>query len=351
MSDGNLLQRALEPANLRFAWEEVAVIEPDARLEKEYGRLLVTREDQTILRVPIQHVSSVVLVGNAGATTQALHALLQVEVPLFLVSRSGKHLGTLSPPTGKNVLLRKAQYLRDEEPGFRLDLARQIVAGKIHNQYILAQRLARRRKLDKQKELSRLRGLKDNAINAPDPEKLLGIEGESARLYFSIFLNCFDPRWMALKRTRRPPKDAVNALLSLGYTFLGNAAMAALETVGLDPYLGYFHTEKYGRPALALDLIEEFRTPVVDSLVLDILNHGMLSERDFQIEAQERAVYLTPHGMRLFVHKFARKLESCVSPREIGRQISYRKLIEVQARRLAAVIRGESPRYQPFRLR
>jgi CRISP-associated protein Cas1 len=327
------------------------VIEPDARLEKEYGRLLVTREDQVILRVPVRSVSQVVLVGNAGATTQALHSLLQAGVPLYLVSRTGKHLGSLAPPTGGNVRLRKSQYLKDDDASFRLGLARSIVLGKIRNQYTLVQRLARRRSLAKVQELTRLRALVQSACSSSSLESLLGVEGEAARIYFSVYLNCFKAQWIAAKRSRRPPKDPVNALLSLGYTFLGQAAIAALETVGLDPYLGYLHTEKYGRPALALDLIEEFRVPLVDSLVLDLLNHDTLAERDFIVDPATGGVQLTRGGMSLFVRKFSGKLESRITSRQIGRVISYRKLIEVQARKLAALIRGDQTLYEPFKMR
>ncbi len=327
------------------------VIEPDARLEKEYGRLLVTRDDEVILRAPLQGVSQVVLVGNAGATTQALHALLHAGAPLYLVSRTGKPLGCLSPPTGKNIYLRKAQYLKDDDLDFRLAFAKAIVRGKIRNQVTLVRRLLRRRGLQKAPDIERMQALLFEASRAVSLPSLLGIEGEAAHLYFSIYLRCFNAPWVSQKRTRRPPKDAVNALLGLGYTFLGQAATAALEIVGLDPHLGYFHTEKYGRPALVLDLIEEFRVPVVDSLVLDILNHHALAPDDFQTEAGSGAVLLSANGLRRFVNKFADKLESCITHRKIGRPLSYRKLIEVQARQLAALIRGDCSLYEPFQMR
>ena len=155
-----------------------------------------------------------------------------------------------------------------------------------------------------------LQAYRQDARRAVSLQALLGIEGQAAKRYFSIYRQAFAPEWAFEKRTRRPPKDPINALLSLGYVFLGYAVMGALEIVGLDPYLGYFHTEKYGRPALALDLVEEFRVPVVDSL-----------------------------------------LESRVTDRRIGRPLSYRKLFEVQARKLAHFIQGEQPAYRPFRMR
>jgi CRISPR-associated protein Cas1 len=326
------------------------VIEPGARLEKEYGRLLVTLEDEIILRVPIQRVTQVVLVGSVGVTTPALHALLEVGIPLLLVRRSGALIGRLLPPTPANLPLRQAQYQRNDDPTFCLALAQAIVAGKIANQCVMANRLIRRRRTLPWQGSSDLRRLEHAARKAADMGELLGTEGHAARTYFALLKEALDPEWKFSRRTRRPPKDPVNALLSLGYTFLGHAAAAALEIVGLDPYLGFFHAEKYGRPALALDLVEEFRAPIVDSLVLDILGHRMLGETDFET-GSDGGVYLTTRGLRVFLRKFGQRLESRVTPRAIGRAISYRKLFEVQARKMARVILGEETRYRPYRLR
>jgi CRISP-associated protein Cas1 len=342
------------------------VLESESRLEKEYGRLLVTREDEVLLRVPIKNVSSVVLIGTAGVTTQALQALLAQNTPLFLVRRSGELLGELIPPAGFNLPLRQAQYRRNDEPTFALDLAREIVAGKIHNQAVLAKRLVRRRrsgnsgKLIKPDEdsqendwvdsLAQMERAETAARACSQMDAILGIEGNAAGAYFELFRMAFDPCWKFTKRTRRPPRDPVNALLSLGYTFLGHAMTAALQVVGLDPFLGYFHQEEYGRPALALDLIEEFRAPLVDSLALTLVKKRLLQEHDFE-SGGNGGVYLTRAGMRVFVREFCDRLESCVTPRSIGRPLSYRKLFEVQARSLANLILGKSSVYRPFQAR
>jgi CRISPR-associated protein Cas1 len=328
------------------------VIEPGARLEKEYQRLLVTLEDQVLLRVPLQHVSQVVLVGNVGVTTPALHALLQAQTPLILVGRGGKLLGRLLPATAANLPLRQAQYRCNQDVNFQLSLARRIVAGKIRNQRVLASRLDRRRpRLQAQAALEQMGALMLAAQQAESLESLLGVEGQAARLYFGALRGAFNPQWQFDRRTRRPPKDPVNALLSLGYTFLGHALQAALEVVGLDPYLGFFHAEKYGRPALALDLVEEFRAPLVDSLTLTLVNHKILTPDDFELEPQSGGYFLKHAALRLFLEHFSRRLEAQVLVRTIGRELTYRKLFEVQARKLAAVVKGESEAYTPFRAR
>lgn len=327
------------------------VTEPQARIEKEYERILVTKEDEVLLRVPIQNVDAVVLVGPVGATTQTLHALLHRGIPLFLVKYNGELIGRLTPAQGYHLALRQEQYRRDDDADFVLKFARTIVAGKIRNQLVLASRIARRKKSEALKtSLAQLKEAEGKARACDNMDSLFGIEGSAARAYFDVLGEAFDPKWGFEKRTRRPPRDPVNALLSLGYTFLGYAMMTALEIAGLDPYLGYFHQESYGRPALALDLIEEFRAPLADSLTLGLLNRRLLREQDFGRDEAD-GVRLSPRGLRVFFREFSDKLESRVTVRRIGRPLSYRKLMEVQARALANVLLGKAEEYLPFEAR
>ena len=326
------------------------VVEPGARIEKEYHRLLVTKEDEVLLRVPLRRVTQVVLVGPVGATTPALHALLQAEVPLLLVRRTGELIGRLLPATLRNLPLRQAQYRRNDEPRFCLEVARAIVAGKLRNQRVLALRILRRRPEADRAALQTLYGAEEQVAAAPDLETLLGVEGSGGRAYFAIYRQAFDAAWGFGRRVRRPPGDPINALLSLGYTLLGHALMTALEAVGLDPYLGFFHAEKYGRPALALDLVEEFRAPFVDSLVMTLANRRMLQPEDFR-PGQEGGIYLKDQALRLFLGEFGDRLESEVTPPGVGRALSYRKIFEVQARCMANVILGKAEVYRPFQAR
>ncbi|HFD40294.1 MAG TPA: CRISPR-associated endonuclease Cas1 [Anaerolineae bacterium] len=323
------------------------VVEPGARIEKEYHRLLVTKEDEVLLRVPLRRVSQVVLVGRVGVTTPALHALLQAQTPLLLVRRTGALVGRLTPAMPRNLPLRQAQYRRNDDAAFCLAMTRAIVAGKLRNQRVLALRILRRRPRERA-PLRTLRAAEKGTVQAQKVAALRGLEGMGARAYFALYRQAFDPAWRFEKRTRRPPRDPINALLSLGYTLLGHALMTALEAVGLDPYLGFFHAEKYGRPALALDLVEEFRAPFVDSLVMTLVNKRMLSPGDF--EERGGGVYLKDRGLRLFLREFGDRLESRVTTPEVGRPLSYRKHFEVQARRVARAILGQES-YRPFRAR
>ncbi len=328
------------------------VLEPGSRLEKEYQRLLVTKHDEVLFRAPIQRVTQVVLVGYVSATSSALLALLDADIPLFFINRNGKLRGRLLPPSSPNLPLRQRQYQADQDAEFALKLAKSIVKGKIKNQLTLARRICRRQFADQwQKELNQIETSIYQIDGAEELSTLLGIEGHTARIYFRVYRSSFAPEWRFNKRTRRPPKDPVNSLLSLGYSMLTQTSMTALEAVGLDPYLGFFHVEKYGRPALALDLVEEFRAPIVDSLTLTLCNRQQLKPTDFHLDSKTGGTQLKPAKLRLYFKQFSQRLDSKIQSRELGRKISYRKLMEVQARKLARLIKGDEIRYKPFRAR
>lgn len=327
------------------------VVEEGARVEKEYQRILVTKDDQILQRVQLSKISEVVLVGSsAGVTTQALHALLEAGVPFFIVRRSGELLGRLAPPAHPNYQLRLRQVQLSGQDDFCLLISRQIVSAKLRNQRVLAMRHLRRRQLTQPEALRDLATLEEAATSAADFDTLLGLEGAGARIYFELYCQWFDRQWGFTERERRPPPDPINSLLSLGYMLLTYAAQTALEICDLDPYFGVYHREKYGKPALALDLVEEFRAPVVDSLVLSLVNRNYLEPSDFEIEHPntQPAAYLKPAALRLFLREYGKKLEQPVRVNDLQRTISYRKLMEVQARKLARLFLGTDDTYQPF---
>lgn len=323
------------------------VTEQGARVEKEYRRFLVTKEDQVLMAVPAGRVSHVVLVGNVGVTTPALISLLREGIGLSLVSRWGQLRGHLMPPTGKNIPLRHRQYERAQDPLFCLEVSRAYVSGKLRNYRALARRMARSRPEVDQAQMARISGCIRRLKDVEDLATLRGVEGEASRAYFAVYRQALEPGLGFQRRTRRPPKDAVNAMLSLGYTLLTNNLFAACEIVGLDPYDGFFHSDKYGRPALALDLVEEFRGVIVDSVVLNMVNRGMVGADDFQ-PGPEGGVYLKPRGMRTFFKQYAARLNTEVIHPLAGRRLSYQKCFEVQARLLVRVIKGEAGAYEPF---
>ena len=325
------------------------VIEAGARIEKEHRRLVVAKEDKVVLAVPLLHVDHVVLVGNCGATTPALHALLDAGVGLTLLDRGGRLRGRLESGAGKNLALRHRQYDRAQDGAFCLTLSRAIVGGKLRNQRTLARRIARTHRVDAVL-LERLDHAIDRVETIPDLAGLRGVEGDGARNYFAVLRAALRAGFDFTKRTRRPPGDPVNALLSLGYTLLTQNLMAACEVVGLDPYDGFFHSDKYGRPALALDLVEEFRSVIVDSVLLNLVNRRRLQVKDFE-PGPEGGVYLKRAAQRTFFAAYTARLNTEVLYAPAGRRLSYQKLFEVQARQVRKVIEGDAAAYTPYRTR
>ncbi len=323
------------------------VVEPGARVEREYGTFLVVKDDEVLLRVPLARVTQVVLIGRTGITTPALLALLRRGGRLSWVNRKGELEGQLVPPLGKNILLRKKQYLATDDNDLCTAVVRAIVYGKVRNSLVLMKRLRRRGRVASSGRIEKVESILQNVQKATSVDVLRGMEGIAARTYFSMVREALPETFSFARRTRRPPKDPINALFSLGYTLLYAHVWTALEVVGLDPYAGFFHAEKYGRPALALDLAEEFRAPVVDSLVLMLVNKRMITPKDFQ-PGRDGGYYLRGRGMRVFLRTFSARVQTAIAHPHIGRTLTYQKIFEVQARQLAKVIMGRQEAYRAF---
>jgi CRISPR-associated protein Cas1 len=276
-------------------------------------------------------------------------ALLEAGVGVSLISRGGKLRGRLAPPTGKNIPLRHRQYARAQDPAFCLAVARAIVLGKLRNQCTLARRICRGHPEVDEEGVWAIKEAISKVKTAGGMASLRGIEGRAARGYFGVWRQAFPDAWRPEKRVRRPPSDPLNALQSLGYTLLTENLISACEIVGLDPYDGFFHAEKYGRPALALDLMEEFRSVIVDSLALILVNKGMLSLDDFRFSGPRR-VYLSSSGLRTFFEQYAKRINTRVKHPTLGKRLSYQQCFEVQARALRKTIQGQGS-YLPFRTR
>ena len=328
------------------------VTEPGARIEKEYRRILVTRRDEVLKAVPLSRLSEVVLVGRGvGATTPALHALLEAGVGLTLIARTGRLLGRLVPPMPKNIPARQGQYAAAADPAFCLRLSRAIVAGKLRNSRAMVRRVIRGRpEIDRastEADVAEIARCLKAVLRADSLDRVRGLEGRAARVYFGVWRRAFAGEMRYERRTRRPPRDPINALLSLGYSLLTQNMMTACEVAGLDPYDGFFHADKHGRPALALDLVEEFRAIVVDALVRALVNKRMLGADDFT-GSEGEGVYLTRRGMRVFCAQYSRRLNVRVVHPFYGRRLTYQQCFEVQARLLRKTIAGELDAYPPF---
>jgi len=306
------------------------------------------------VRVPLSQVDQVVVLGNITLTTPALVALLERRVEVAFCSSRGRFLGRLSPPMGKNAPLRLAQHRAHNDPSARLSLATRFVQGKVANMRTFLLRQNRKRN-DVEVDLA-CQGLQDvlRQVEAISPEKatmdtLLGWEGTASAHYFGVFGRLLASGWEFPGRLRRPPPDPVNALLSFGYTVLINYVSSAVNIVGLDPLVGFLHAPGYGRPSLALDLVEEFRPLVVDSVVLRVINNGILHPDDFDQEAG--SCFLKEQARRRYIEQLEGRLHEEIQHPVFGYKATYRRCLELQTRLLAKTLLGEVPTYPPFIVR
>ena len=317
------------------------------------GAVLQVKEKETVVQeVRMGEICQVSLMGNVQLTTQAIQALCESGVPICYFSMGGWFYGITTGLNQKNVFLRRAQFRLSEEEYFAKSLARSMVAGKIRNQRTILQRNHVEPPVA---TLSGMREMADRAEGAGSLEELLGIEGNAARLYFGEFAGMIKvgedaegeaPAFDFEGRNRRPPRDPVNALLSLGYSLLAKDLTVACYAVGFDPYIGFYHQPRFGRPALALDLMEPFRPLIVDSAVLTAINTGMVTKRDFVRVGP--SVALSPGGRKGFFRAYELKMDTLVTHPLFEYRVSYRRLLEIQARLLGRVLEGEIGEYPVF---
>jgi CRISPR-associated exonuclease Cas4/CRISPR-associated protein Cas1 len=331
------------------------VQQPGARVSKS-GEVLVIEVDGTKTEVPLGDVSELVLHGPVSLTTPAVGALLRQEVPITYASTGGWVLGHTISTGHRNVGLRMAQYRAAFDERRSLAFARSLVAAKIRNTRVFLRRNFKTgNAAERDGTLEAMSRLADRAIHAATVPELLGIEGDAAARYFCQFGTMFGeaardfPAFNFEKRTRRPPVDAVNAMLSLGYTLLTRTWHTALSAVGLDPYLGFYHRPRFGRPALALDMMEPFRPILADSTVIQVVNNGEVKADAFL--AAGPAVNLKPHARRAFIAAYERRLQQEVTHPVFGYRVSMRRLLEVQARLLARYLDGEIEEYPHYLVR
>ena len=320
------------------------------------GAVLQAREKEKLVQeVRIGEICQVSLMGNVQLSTQAVQALCEAEVPICYFSMGGWFYGITTGLNEKNVFLRRSQFRLAEQDYFARAVARRLVAGKIRNQRTLLQR---NHVEPKAATLAGMKEMADRAERAVSIAELLGIEGNAARLYFGDFGGMIKPdeeraaRELTFDfegRNRRPPRDPVNALLSLGYSLLAKDLTVACYAVGFDPYIGFYHQPRFGRPALALDLMEPFRPLIVDSAVLTGINTGMVTEREFVRVGG--SVALTAAGRKAFFRAYELRMDTLVTHPLFDYRVSYRRLLEIQARLLARVLDGEIGEYPVFTTR
>ena len=333
--------------------ETLYVLTPESYLFERNGNICVSVGGKEKASIPITQVDSVVLVGKNTMSTSLLAFCSKNDVTISFMSENGFFQGRLCGPVSGNVLLRKRQYDSLNDDAFSAQFVQDLLFCKIRNSKAVLLRHARtcqsaQRKAEMTDAAQQLSGIAQELEGCTDIGSMRGLEGAAASVYFSQFDNMLtSPKGYRFQsRSRRPPENEVNAVMSFLYTMLAHDTSSALESVGLDPAAGYLHTLRPGRASFALDLMEELRAPLCDRLVLSLFNKGQLDDGDFTRDSL--AVYLSDKGRRTVLHQWrARKKEEIRHP-FLGEKISIGMIPYAQAMLFARVLRGDLDRYPPF---
>ena len=334
------------------------VDEPGCAIKKTGERLLVVKENDVLRDIPLIHLGQVVISGNVNLTTPAMQTLLHEGIPVVFLSAYGRYHGALTPQVSRNSLLRRAQHRVAGNETQCLALSRAFVRGKLVNMRTMLQRRKWQAPNSTDSALEPLvanikamKAMEKRIDRATELSELLGIEGNASASYFGSF-DFMLKKEMGFdfqRRSRRPPADATNALLSFAYSLLTADLMSAIQTVGLDPYVGFFHQLKYGKPCLALDLMEEFRPIVADSVVITLINNRRIKPEDFT--QSHGGWYLKDHRRKVFYAAYeARKNETITHP-VFKYKLTFRRAMELQVRLLAKYLTGEIAQYTPLTIR
>ncbi len=329
------------------------LLDQGSTLHKDGDIFTITKEGKVLEKIPAIKVEQVVIFGNVNLTTPVIHYFLQQGIDCVFCSSYGKFHGRLISTESKFGLLRQRQMELILQPEKKLAMAKAFVQGKLHNQRTLLLRY--RRELDipqLDKTIAELDKAGEKLGSCTDLAELRGIEGTASASYYQAFKNVLKQDLGFATRVRRPPTDPVNSLLSFGYTLLVYAVQVAVSTVGLDPFLGFLHSAEPSRPSLVLDLMEEFRPIIVDSLVLWLINSKVMTEQDFRRPEEEgKMVILTEDAIKKFIHHYEQRLQSQVYHTRAQGRVTYRRCFELQARVLAQAILKQEADYKPFLVR
>ncbi len=328
---------------------------PERYLALDGETVLVKQEEQLIARVPLHNLDRIMTFGYTGASPALMGKCAQCGIELVFMSRSGKFLARVEGESSGNVLLRREQYRIADDPARSLAIARNIIAAKLYNSRWSIERTLRDHSLRINTEKFRrksafLQSAVMMAETCQSADELRGIEGEGASVYFSVF----DEMILQQKedfsfhgRSKRPPMDNVNAMLSFAYSLCTGMCTSALEAVGLDAYVGFLHTDRPGRRSLALDLVEEFRSWMCDRFVLSLINRRMIGAGDF-VKREDGAVLLTDEGRRSFLSAWQNKKQEELRHPFLDEKITWGMVPYAQALLLARYIRKDMDAYPPF---
>ncbi len=331
------------------------VTSPGRYLSLDGENVVVLENESEITRVPLHNLEGIVTFGYTGASPALMGACAERDISLSFLSPSGRFLARVSGEQRGNILLRREQYRIADCKEKSVLIARNCIVGKIYNAKWVLERAARDypMRVDVQRIKAVVSMLEDGMAEARKcsaADHLRGIEGVAAAEYFSVFDEMILRRkeYFAFSgRNRRPPRDPVNAMLSFAYTLLSGMCQSALETVGLDPYAGFFHTDRPGRASLALDMMEELRCVMADRFVLSMINLGVVDNSSF-ISKESGTVIMTDEARRSFLSHWQKKKQEVITHPFLGEKVEWGTVPHVQAMLLARHLRGDIDEYPPF---
>lgn len=342
-------------SEMRKLLNTLYITSPESYLSRDGENVVVRVADTEKLRIPVHNIEGIVCFGYPGASPSLMGLCAERNVGLCFLSENGHFWGRFSGPVKGNVLLRRMQYRMADDVDAALEISRLIVAGKIANCRNVLQRAIRDHgnevisgPLSEASEILEIR--QKQALRAMDPDSLRGIEGDSANAYFKVFNHLIVAQkddFAFNGRSRRPPKDNVNALLSFVYTLLAHEVQSALESVGLDPYIGFLHTARPGRASLALDLMEELRPYLADRLVLSLINRKQINNKGFR-EREESGVIMDDDTRKEVIGVWQRRKQEEIQHPFLKEQIPVGLLPYAQALLFSRFIRGDIDKYPVF---
>lgn len=328
------------------------VTTPEAYLSKDGQNIVVSVHQEEIFRIPAINIEGIVTFGYMGTSPGVMKLCSDCNISLTFLSPHGRFISRIQGTTKGNVLLRKKQYQLSDDESWSLHIAQLMIAGKIQNYRNILRRYIRDYGENEEinKAVQTLEQAKRNALTAPNKTILIGHEGIASNAYFDVFPTLILNQKEAFPfhgRSRRPPKDAVNAMLSFAYTLIANDLTAALETIGLDPYVGFLHTLRPGRTSLALDMMEELRAYLGDRFVLSLINKKQITSKEFLFQG-DNGVVLSDKGKKTFLAAWQNKKRETITHPYLNEKIEIGLLPYAQAMLLARYIRQDIDNYPVF---
>lgn len=327
----------------------IYITENGTYLHKRGGKLLIDKEETTITEVPLELVENITVTNTTQISSSLITECLTKNIPVSWMSTSGKMYGSLLAPSFVDIFKQKHQFDLIKEKDFYFKLAQKIVSAKIHNQLVLLRRYNRNIKSEKVHELiNYLANTQKNIKYTSDNNELLGYEGLASRTYFSALGMLINKPFQFTKRTKQPPRDPFNAMLSMGYSILFNEILSNIIAIGLHPYIGFFHQLAKGHPALVSDLIEEWRAVIVDALVISLIKRGSITENMFTLN--KKGCYFSPEGKKIFLNAYNKKINT--ENKYISGEHSYRDSLRIQCQNYAQAISNKNINiYTPIKLK